>query len=78
MAAPKTAEPPMLEAASAPRGSEHQFARITATPAYRLVADAIEREILSGRLRPGEPIGTEAQLVQQFGVNRSSTRRSMR
>ena len=39
--------------------------RINSTPAYRLVAEAIERQILSGDIRPGEPIGTEAELVRQ-------------
>ena len=51
-----------------------KFDRINAIPAYQLVADAIEREILARRIRPGEPIGTEAQLVKQFGVNRSTKR----
>jgi GntR family transcriptional repressor for pyruvate dehydrogenase complex len=55
-----------------------KFARITPVPAYQMVAEAIEREILSGRLRPGDPIGTEAQLVRQFGVNRSTVREGIR
>ena len=37
-----------------------KFRRISSTPAYQLVAEAIERRILSGGIRPGEPIGTEA------------------
>ena len=55
-----------------------KFRRINSTPAYRLVAEAIERQILSGRIRPGEPIGTEAELVKQFGVNRSTVREGIR
>src|SRR5260221_12616526 len=55
-----------------------KFDRINAIPAYQLVADAIEREILARRIRPGEPIGTEAQLVKQFGVNRSPVREGIR
>jgi GntR family transcriptional regulator, transcriptional repressor for pyruvate dehydrogenase complex len=55
-----------------------KFDRINAVPAYQLVAEAIEREILARRIRPGEPIGTEAQLVQQFGVNRSTVREGIR
>jgi GntR family transcriptional regulator, transcriptional repressor for pyruvate dehydrogenase complex len=55
-----------------------KFDRINAIPAYQLVADAIEREILARRIRPGEPIGTEAQLVKQFGVNRSTVREGIR
>jgi len=55
-----------------------KFHRINSTPAYRLVAEAIERRILSGSIRPGEPIGTEAELVRQFGVNRSTVREGIR
>ena len=55
-----------------------KFRRISSTPAYRLVAEAIERQILTGRIRPGEPIGTEAELVKQFGVNRSTVREGIR
>jgi GntR family transcriptional regulator, transcriptional repressor for pyruvate dehydrogenase complex len=55
-----------------------RFERISVAPAYQLVAEAIEREISSGRLRPGEPLGTEAELVKQFGVNRSTVREGIR
>jgi DNA-binding FadR family transcriptional regulator len=55
-----------------------KFSRISSTPAYRQVADAIERDIVSGRLRPGEPLGTEAELVTQFAVNRSTVREGIR
>jgi len=55
-----------------------RFRRISSTPAYKLVAEAIERQILSGAMRPGEPIGTEAELVKQFGVNRSTVREGIR
>jgi GntR family transcriptional regulator, transcriptional repressor for pyruvate dehydrogenase complex len=54
------------------------FRRIDVAPAYQRVADAIEREIVNGRIKPGEPIGTEQQLVQQFGVNRSTVREGIR
>ena len=55
-----------------------RFERINAAPAYQLVAEAIEKEITSGRLRTGDPIGTEAELVKQFGVNRSTVREGIR
>jgi len=55
-----------------------KFRRIHSTPAYQLVAEAIEKKILTGRIRPGEPIGTEAELVKQFGVNRSTVREGIR
>ena len=59
-------------------GFTEKFRRIHSTPAYRLVAEAIERQILAGTMRPGEPIGTEAELVRQFGVNRSTVREGIR
>ena len=55
-----------------------RFARIRVPSAYEMVAESIEREILSGRLRPGDEIGTEAALVRQFGVNRSTVREGIR
>lgn len=55
-----------------------RFMRITAAPAYRQVAEAIERQIVTGGLRPGEPVGTEADLVKQFHVNRSTVREGIR
>lgn len=55
-----------------------KFPRISPTPAYRLVAQAIEQRILSGQISPGESIGTEAELVKQFGVNRSTVREGIR
>jgi GntR family transcriptional regulator, transcriptional repressor for pyruvate dehydrogenase complex len=55
-----------------------EFRRIRPTPAYRLVAQAIERRIVAGGMRPGEPIGTEAELVKLFGVNRSTVREGIR
>jgi len=55
-----------------------KFRRIHSIPAYQLVAEAIEERILAGGIRPGEPIGTEAELVKQFGVNRSTVREGIR
>jgi DNA-binding FadR family transcriptional regulator len=52
--------------------------RIERAPAYRLVYDAIEREIFAGRLRIGDPLPAETQLAEQFGVNRSTVREGIR
>jgi len=54
------------------------FRPINTAPAYQRVADAIEREIINGRIRPGDPIGTEHELGRQFGVNRSTIREGIR
>ena len=55
-----------------------RFRQIDVVPAYQKVADAIEREILSGRIKPGEPIGSEEELVRQFRLNRSTVREGLR
>lgn len=57
---------------------EHEFTRIERAPAYRLVYDAIEREILAARLRVGDPLPAETQLAEQLGVNRSTVREGIR
>jgi DNA-binding FadR family transcriptional regulator len=54
------------------------FDRIKVRPAYEQVAEAIERKIMAGILRPGDPVGTESALVKQFGVNRSTVREGIR
>lgn len=56
----------------------NRFEPIKAPSAYKMVAEAIEREIAAGRLKPGDEIGTEAALVRQFGVNRSTVREGIR
>jgi len=57
---------------------EQRFPRVNPMPAYQQVAEAIEREIIAGHIRPGDPLGTEAELVKQFGVNRSTVREGIR
>ena len=59
-------------------GADSHYEPIRSRPAYELVAEAIERRILAGRLRPGDPIGTESELVRRFGVNRSTVREGIR
>ena len=57
---------------------DHEFGKLERLPAYRLVYDAIEGQILSGRLRVGDPLPPEVQLAGQFGVNRSTVREGIR
>lgn len=47
-------------------------------PAYLLVFEALEDEILSGRLSDGEAIPTEMELCRQFDVQRSTVREGIR
>ena len=58
--------------------SATRFHKIKVPSAYQMVAEAIESEIMAGRLRPGDQVGTEAELVRQFGVNRSTVREGIR
>lgn len=57
---------------------EPQFTRLDLAPAYRVVFETIEREILEGRLKPGDRLPSETALAQQLGVHRSTTREGLR
>ncbi len=54
------------------------FTRLERAPAYRLVYDAIEKQIFAGNLRVGDPLPAETTLAEQFGVNRSTVREGIR
>lgn len=54
------------------------FEKLRRIPAYRALAEAVMAQILDGRLREGDPIPTEAQLCELFGVNRSTVREGIR
>ena len=64
-------------AAAAPH-ADQVFRRMRISPAYKAVSAEIERIIVSGELEPGAPLPTEADLAQQFGVNRSTLREAIR
>ncbi len=46
--------------------------------AWRVVLDHIERDLLDGRLRPGERLPSERDLATDLGVGRSSVREAFR
>jgi len=46
--------------------------------AWRLVLDTIEADMTAGRLRPGDRLPSERDLVAQLGVGRSSVREALR
>jgi DNA-binding FadR family transcriptional regulator len=52
--------------------------RLVIPRAYQAVQQALEEEILSGKLAPGEPLPTETELATQFGVTRHTVREGMR
>lgn len=58
--------------------AETTLAPLDRAPAYRLVYNSIEREILSGRLEVGQPLPAESDLAAQLGVNRSTVREGIR
>jgi DNA-binding FadR family transcriptional regulator len=47
-------------------------------PGYKRVADLIEKEIVSGRIKPGDRLPTEIDLAAQLGVHRSTVREGIR
>ena len=55
-----------------------RFPRLKRPPAYRVVAEALVEEVLQRRLPPGSQLPTEADLAEQFAVNRSTVREGVR
>ncbi len=51
---------------------------ISREPAYMKVCQALEQDILKGRLSIGDVLPTETILADQFGVNRSTVREGVR
>lgn len=47
------------------------------TPLYRQLANLLEAQIKAGKLRPGDPLPSEKQLVQEYGVARGTARRAV-
>ena len=43
-------------------------------PVYRQLARILREQIQAGELLPGQPVGSEASLSQQFGVGRDAVR----
>jgi len=47
-------------------------------PGYKRVANLLEKEIVSGRIKPGDMLPTEGELAAQLGVHRSTVREGIR
>ena len=54
------------------------FNRIEVKPAYRVVCETIEAQIVAGSLRPGDLLPTETQLADSFGLTRHTVREGLR
>jgi len=50
----------------------------TAEPRYREIKRSIVASIRSGRLKPGDRVQSEAEIVEQFGVSRMTANRALR
>ena len=48
------------------------------TPVYLQVKEFIQQHISSGEWRPGDPVPSEAVLMQQFGISRMTVNRAVR
>jgi len=54
------------------------FAKLNVPAAYQVVSRELRRSIVSGDLKPGDQLPSEAELAEQFGVNRSTVREGIR
>ncbi|MGB3830466.1 MAG: FCD domain-containing protein [Mesorhizobium sp.] len=52
--------------------------KLSVPPAYQVVSNELRRYILSGLLKPGDPLPSEVDLASRFGVNRSTVREGIR
>lgn len=55
-----------------------QAERIRRTRVYEEVAEHLQRQFASGRLKPGDRLPPERELAEQFGVSRTSIRDAIR
>ena len=54
------------------------FEKIAPLPAYKMVFNAVEEQILSRKLNEGDLLPSETALAEQFGINRSTVREGIR
>ena len=55
-----------------------QFDKLNVLSAYQIVSRQLRRMIDAGSLKAGDQLPTEAELAEQFGVNRSTVREGIR
>ena len=55
-----------------------QFQPVAPVRAYERIVEQIEEAVVSGRLKPGERLPGERELMVQFGVGRSTVREALR
>jgi GntR family transcriptional repressor for pyruvate dehydrogenase complex len=59
-------------------GTGLRLPSLDTAPGYKRVAGLIEREIVAGRIKPGDLLPTEGDLASQLGVHRSTVREGIR
>ena len=55
-----------------------ELEKLNVPPAYQVVSRELQRHIVSGTLKPGQTLPSEAELAAKFGVNRSTVREGIR
>ena len=55
-----------------------RFDRLSAPPAWQMVADSLRRKIALGLYRPGDVLPSERQLAEGMGVSRITVREALR
>ena len=71
-----TTAPPLRTASK--QAAINVFRPVRVEPAYKAVSAEIERNILNGGILPGDPLPTEQELAERFGVHRSTVREAIR
>ncbi len=54
------------------------FRPLDQAPAYKRLCQAVEDQIMAGRLKPGDLVPTESELAEAFCLNRSTVREGIR
>lgn len=54
------------------------YTPVQVTRLYEQIVEQIERQILTGQLRPGQQLPSERELAEQFGASRTSVREAIR
>ena len=57
---------------------EPLFSELKNQPAYKQIADKLQRAVMDKHLKPGDLLPIETELAIQFGVNRSTIREGIR
>lgn len=78
-AKPRPAKPaPQATVTGAPRADNRAWERIRPVRASDEIVAQFRNALFEGHLGPGDPVGTEADLAEQFGVSRMSVREALR